>query len=649
MGPQERAPIAASPVSASSDSAPSIPVPPIAEGFRAWAIVFLVALLPHVAAPSFDFVMLDDDALILDNTETLSDSANIPALFGQHMFAARANEEATYYRPIVILSYLFDWQRAGPRPGTYHWTNVWLHVGASLLLLRFLLRLGAARGAALLASVFFAAHPFASSVVAWIPGRNDSLLAVFSLGSALAYLRLVERPGAGALALHGILFAAAMFTKEAAIVLPVLFVGLRVLAVRSGAIAPAPATTAPATTAPAGTAPAGMSRAGTGKPSLLELAAYGVQLAVLVVWFVARSAVVEGVDPGFMVRSILANLAVVPQYVAKTFFPHDLSTYPVARDRPTLPGWIAVGGLVGFGVFAAVAAGRSFQGSSRSEARGEGRVEDAVEGSGEGAGAASSAAVEPTRTRLGLLFGAVWFAAFLLPTLVIAEPWDSALLFEHRMYVPMIGLLAGLAFAAPVAVFAASTARLASASAVVAVGLGTVTFLHDRDWSGPEAVWRSAVATSPSSAVAHLFLGIRHGQAGDLDAAERQFEAARELDPELPQLGFNLGVLASDRGNLEEAIAHFERELEIDPTHAGAASRIGRTWLALDRPEPAIAAFERALEIDPGHFEALEFLAMIRCRQGDAAAARALVERMRRRGGALSDNGRRVLAPCLSR
>ena len=59
--------------------------------------------------------------------------------------------------------------------------------------------------------------------VAWIPGRNDSLLAVFSLAAWLFFLRDRARPSRVDRALHLGLFALALLTKETAVALPLVW------------------------------------------------------------------------------------------------------------------------------------------------------------------------------------------------------------------------------------------------------------------------------------------------------------------------------------------------------------------------------------------------------------------------------------------
>ena len=85
------------------------------------------------------------------------------------------------------------------------------------------------RELALFLAIVFAVHPLQVIAVAWVPGRNDPLLAVFVLSSLLQLIRF-QRTGSGlACGLHILCLALALFTKESALALLVvqpLLVGL---------------------------------------------------------------------------------------------------------------------------------------------------------------------------------------------------------------------------------------------------------------------------------------------------------------------------------------------------------------------------------------------------------------------------------------
>ena len=129
------------------------------------------------------------------------------------------HESPHYYRPLVTLTYMLD-ARSPLSPVPYHATNVLLHVLGSVLFLALLLRLGLRRDVSTVAASLFAVHPVVAGAVAYIPGRNDLLLACFVFGAWLCLERWRERRSPVVLAAHAVLLLGALLTKETAVVAP---------------------------------------------------------------------------------------------------------------------------------------------------------------------------------------------------------------------------------------------------------------------------------------------------------------------------------------------------------------------------------------------------------------------------------------------
>lgn len=177
----------------------------------AW--VALAALVAHARTAAFGFVGLDDRDLIVDDQAFLAHPSALWRAFGR-AYMASVDAGHAYYRPLVTVSYALNAWFGGARPALYHATNVAVFAVAAVLVHRVLLRLGMGWRLALVGATAFAWHPALVSAVAWIPGRNDTLLAVFALSSWLAFL-------GGRIAWHLVLFALALLTKETAVALPI--------------------------------------------------------------------------------------------------------------------------------------------------------------------------------------------------------------------------------------------------------------------------------------------------------------------------------------------------------------------------------------------------------------------------------------------
>jgi tetratricopeptide (TPR) repeat protein len=177
---------------------------------------------------------------------------------------------------------------------------------------------------------------------------------------------------------------------------------------------------------------------------------------------------------------------------------------------------------------------------------------------------------------------------------------------------------------------------------------------HAGDVEGARRAFKRALATRTHDGTAddRIFasalygLGVVREAEGDHIAAISAYREALELydpnDPAVPGLLLNLAEADRARGDLLGARAALERALTIvegaggqDEHDAGRLlTDLGEIRLLLDEHEPAAGAFERALTIErrehglahPAVVRAVHGLARVRQVQGDATAARSLLE-----------------------
>src|SRR5204862_566637 len=122
------------------------------------------------------------------------------------------------------------------------------------------------------------------------PGRCDSLLAVFSLGALLAWIRFDDKGTRAAFALHQALFGAALFSKETAIALPFISLAHSLFVTRRAPRA------------------------------RIALALAGWAL-VAVAWFFARRSAVGATDTTELVKTAVRNLPALAVGIGKLLIP----------------------------------------------------------------------------------------------------------------------------------------------------------------------------------------------------------------------------------------------------------------------------------------------------------------------------------------
>src|SRR3989339_2193475 len=160
-------------------------------GWRPYALIALIGLIVYAQTLSFGFSGLDDKRLILHNFEVIKSLSNLPRVFQQSPYLD--SSPVDQYRPIHVLSFMLEAQLGGKEPLVYHFSNLLTHLLGDCLVFILLLRLGYKRQLSFIFAALFTAHPALSQAVAWIPGRNDSQLAIFVLLSFLCFAEFLEK------------------------------------------------------------------------------------------------------------------------------------------------------------------------------------------------------------------------------------------------------------------------------------------------------------------------------------------------------------------------------------------------------------------------------------------------------------------------
>jgi len=186
-------------------------------------VVLVVLVFNQVTGNSFH---LDDEFTVRLNPDLHPERLDLEALW-------RAVHERLHPRRIIPnLTFAVDWWRGGGAPEAFLQTNVAIHASTALMLFflaRGLLVLAAglsgrqATVAAFVAAAFWAVHPIQLQAVTYIVQRMTSLAAFFVVATLYAYLRARQAPRLGAWAVVAVIFAVcAIISKENAWIIPIL-------------------------------------------------------------------------------------------------------------------------------------------------------------------------------------------------------------------------------------------------------------------------------------------------------------------------------------------------------------------------------------------------------------------------------------------
>ena len=267
--------------------------------------LFICILVFIIYSPiiNFQFIGLDDQLLIVDNYKFIKNPGNIFQAFKQDVFHIQNQQSsATYYRPLFTLSLMFDAQLGKTSPAFYHFSNIVFHILSCWLIFKLLLQLKIKSETVFILTLLFAVHPTLTQAVAWIPGRNDSLITIFIVASFIFFLRFLESPGKKDLFFHLLFLTGALFTKEIAVVFIPLCL-IYIIYIKNDKLF---------------------------STAKLQLLLY--YLIITLIWFFLRKAVVDGskADLSFssLSHNFFNNLPLLIQYIGKLIFPINLSVMP---------------------------------------------------------------------------------------------------------------------------------------------------------------------------------------------------------------------------------------------------------------------------------------------------------------------------------
>jgi protein O-GlcNAc transferase len=166
-----------------------------------------------------------------------------------------------------------------------------------------------------------------------------------------------------------------------------------------------------------------------------------------------------------------------------------------------------------------------------------------------------------------------------------------------------------------------------------------------------ERGYQAVLSARPRHAQALHLLGIVALHQGRAECAAQLITVSLEIEPREPLAHLNLAAALRSAGRAGEAQGSLERSLELAPDYADAWNNLGDLLLEMDKPEQALASLERALQLVPEFPIALNnrgnaLLRLGRAEEALVSCERALrlepgfVTALNNRGNALRELGR---------
>jgi len=202
-------------------------------------------------------------------------------------------------------------------------------------------------------------------------------------------------------------------------------------------------------------------------------------------------------------------------------------------------------------------------------------------------------------------FGLFWFFITASPESSIMPIKD--VIFEHRMYLPSIGLFLAITITIELFILRWSSKFgyirkvVVSLMVLVVVILSVTTYTRNAVWEDDVKLSEDIVKKSPNKARPHYNLGLAYSGQGHTDNAIDEYNTVIRLDPAFSTDVYNnLGVAFMARGRVDEAIRVYKTALSINPFDDDIHYNLANAYVAQGRIDEAISEYKSLAQRNPG-------------------------------------------------
>ncbi len=569
----------------------------------------------------YNFVNYDDYVYVYQNPIVRS------GLTPHGIIWAFAHTHARNWHPLTTLSHMVDCEIFGTKAAGHHFTNVFLHTLAVLLLFFLLQKMTGTVWRSAFVAALFAIHPLHVESVAWIAERKDVLSAVFFMLTLSAYVSYVRRPSIARYLIMSLLFACGLMSKSMLVSVPLVLLLLDYWPL--GRCQMSDVRRRKSEVKRSQTLDVRHQKSGVGSATFLRLAVEKIPLFVLSILCGLVTFLIQERSAGSIEQLPLSwriNNAVVSgvTYIWQMFWPTGLAVF-YRHPENHLAIWqvaLALAFLI----------------------------------------AITALALVWRRRRPYLLVGWFWYLIMLLPVIGIVQIGLQGHA-DRYTYLPQIGLYLALTWlvADLFASFRYRATASAAASAIVLTTFCACAWKQTSYWQNSQSLWTHSLAVTTDNEVAHTNLGmflLKQGQAdeaishlqvalqilsksgqvhynlsraivhcdlasasmrkGLIDEAIMHLRKAVELQPDYADAHYNLGSVLFQKGDTDQAVAEWRATLSINPDDAGAHTALGDALLQKGQLREAIGHYQAALEIEPRSVWPLNHLAWVLSTSDDA-------------------------------
>ncbi|MFI5295609.1 MAG: type IV pilus biogenesis/stability protein PilW [Thermodesulfovibrionales bacterium] len=161
-------------------------------------------------------------------------------------------------------------------------------------------------------------------------------------------------------------------------------------------------------------------------------------------------------------------------------------------------------------------------------------------------------------------FGILWFFITVSVESSIIPIVD--VIFEHRLYLPLVGALTGITTGVLIAAKRLKIEKIVIPVLVlITLILSGLTYARNTLWKDEMSLWQDAVEKSPNKGRPHNGLGAAYASNSQLDMAIAEYQTALRLKPDFVEARFNLAFAYLKKGNADIARREVDLILNVKP------------------------------------------------------------------------------------
>jgi protein O-mannosyl-transferase len=524
-------------------------------GWAIFALLIFTAIL-YSRALSNGITFMDDDYYILNNYYLRDFSLKgVYAIFS-HFYSYN-------YHPLTTFTNLLEYTAFGLNPLPYHLFNVLLHVLNTWLAYKVAEQLSGKTTTALIVAILFAVHPMHVESVAWLSERKDVLYSAFYLGAVLSYLKYIKTGYKSNLYFITIgLFVGSLFSKSAAVTLPVLLVAVDVYKGRA-----------------------------INTKSLLEKIPFlllSILFGILAIMSQSAGGALKDLSQSYdVITRVFLFTSAISSYLIRLVAPVGLSAIHFFPDLHggSLP-WYYYLSLPFLGVLTWLALRKS---SYRKE----------------------------------VIFGVSFFLITISIMLQIVAV-GNALTAERYTYLPYIGLfyIAGQWIAGMETT--KMYYNILGVFCVFALIFSIQTWSRIGVWQNSDVLFTDVTEHDPGNwrnCFVHYYWGVAKHANGDMNGAIDEYGKAIALKADYTRAYSDRGIVFEELGDFKSALADYKKAVYLDSTHADLFNYRGWAYFKTGDTALAFRDFRKSAQLNPRYAPVYNNMGWVYNQTGDTAAA----------------------------